>query len=103
MAPLRPWLWIDTLGWRGVYFFRNGGGLVCTKIGMLALIAHLGRPYQSIIPYACGIHSAGLRNLSARMRNMRLIQEKIVEGIPEKVDTLCDLDRGCPTPRSGSQ
>ena len=36
---------------------------MCTKIGMLAYSRDLGRPYQSIIPYACGIHSAGLRNL----------------------------------------
>ena len=35
---------------------------MCTKIGMLAYSRDLGRPYQSIIPYACGIHSAGLRN-----------------------------------------
>ena len=35
---------------------------MCTKIGMLAYSRDFVRPYQSIIPYACGIHSAGLRN-----------------------------------------
>ncbi len=59
-------------------------------------IKALFRMRAESIPQGYGIYSA-------RMRNMRLIQGKIVEGIPEKVDTLCDLDRGCPTPRSGSQ
>ena len=78
---------------------------MCTKIGMLAYSRDLGRPYQSIIPYACGIHSAGLRNLFRAHAEYEVDTRKDCGrcGIPEKVDTLCDLDRGCPTPRSGSQ
>ena len=78
---------------------------MCTKIGMLAYSRDLGRPYQSIIPYACGIHSAGLRNLFRTHTEYEVDTRKDCGrcGIPEKVDTLCDLDRGWPTPRSGSQ
>ena len=66
---------------------------MCTKIGILDYLHDLGRPYQSIIPHACGTYSAGLRNPFRTHAEYEVDTRKDCGwcGIPEKVDTPCLL------------
>ena len=76
---------------RSVYYFRNREHEVSTLSGIPYRPAPIFRMRAERIPYACGIHSA-------RIRNMRLLQEKKGHSDtptrPIKVPQKKDLGRG---------